>query len=162
MDFETFIICFSLSLVFLASSSFPTTSRFLLGLTAMWFYSTMGGAAYFSEILSPIGSAIVDLILWLYDATPKQVSPVQKGINPQPEYDFVNTSTMAVHFQLFDTAAAYTIMPTTKVLAAHFVNICLMTILLAALSFGILLVLSALTLELSLLGITLSPMPVWR
>ncbi|KAJ4169985.1 hypothetical protein NW754_006129 [Fusarium falciforme] len=69
---------------------------------------------------------------------------------------------MAVHFQIFDTAAAYTMMPTTKVLAAHFVNICLMTILLAALSFGILLVLSALTFELSLLGITLSPMPAWR
>ncbi|RSL57638.1 hypothetical protein CEP51_014213 [Fusarium floridanum] len=59
---------------------------------------------------------------------------------------------MAIHFQLFDTAAAYDMVPTARVLAAHFVNICIMTVLLAAFSFGMLLVLSALTLELNLLG----------
>ncbi|RSM13668.1 hypothetical protein CEP52_001823 [Fusarium oligoseptatum] len=62
---------------------------------------------------------------------------------------------MAVHFQLFDTAAAYDMVPTARVLAAHFVNICIMTVLLAAFSFGMLLVLSALTLELNLLGVSL-------
>lgn len=69
---------------------------------------------------------------------------------------------MAVHFQLFDTVEACTMVPPTMVLVAHFVNICLMTILIAALIFGILLVFSALNLELSLLEITLSAITGWR
>lgn len=60
---------------------------------------------------------------------------------------------MAAYFQFLDTKA---MIPTIKLLAAHFVNICLMSVLLAALSFGLIVVSSAITVELSRLSETLS------